>query len=551
MPSSSTPSTTGSHRPAGHGPTGPSPNSSRRIHGDTPSERSGELAHHWAAAVQPTDTAKAIHYAQIAAARALDQLAPDEALRWYGQAFELLDRGSEEDPRQRAEILLGLGDAQKQCGVPAHRETLIEAAHLADEIGDVDLLARAALTNNRGFESLIGDVDHGRVAVIDLALERISDPDSAERAQLLALSCREQIPVLSHDDRLALAQEAIATARRSGSAVALLETLLLCSGGVNCPQTLEMRLAWDAEVCELADAIEDPVRRYRAHDSSGLGNLEAGDPGPMRAKAALLDELLARAPVATLRWIRAFNRVLDPILRGDLGEAERLAEVAFVLGNETGQPDPMGVYAAQLVNIRLHQGRLAEMAPLVEQVVAEQPKQPVYRAVLAQACLYAGDLDRASALLEEDHAGGFPLNLDGSWTTGLCVWADVAVRLADGAAAQVLFDHLAPFHDRVPFTSVTILPTVAHYLGTLDHLLDRHADADRWFEEAMTIHKRMESTLLVAYTQAAWASLLADRNANDDRTRARDMAHEALPGATAGGFGYIASDAQAVLDRIE
>ena len=69
--------------------------------GADPGDRAGELAHHWAAAVQPTDMAKAVHYAAVAAARALDQLAPDEALRWYGQALELLDR-SPDDPHQRA-----------------------------------------------------------------------------------------------------------------------------------------------------------------------------------------------------------------------------------------------------------------------------------------------------------------------------------------------------------------------------------------------------------------------------------------------------------------
>ena len=84
--------------------------------GNDPGARAAELAYHWGAAVQPTDTAKAIHYAQIAGDRALDQLAPDEAVRWYGQALELLDRTPHPDPHQRAELLVGLGDAQRQCG---------------------------------------------------------------------------------------------------------------------------------------------------------------------------------------------------------------------------------------------------------------------------------------------------------------------------------------------------------------------------------------------------------------------------------------------------
>jgi class 3 adenylate cyclase len=47
--------------------------------GDDPSERLGELARHWAAAVGSANVPKAMHYAHRAAERALEQLAPDEA----------------------------------------------------------------------------------------------------------------------------------------------------------------------------------------------------------------------------------------------------------------------------------------------------------------------------------------------------------------------------------------------------------------------------------------------------------------------------------------
>ena len=60
--------------------------------GSDPDARAAELAYHWGASVQPTDTTKALHYSQIAGDRALNQLAPDEAVRWYGQALDLLDR---------------------------------------------------------------------------------------------------------------------------------------------------------------------------------------------------------------------------------------------------------------------------------------------------------------------------------------------------------------------------------------------------------------------------------------------------------------------------
>src|SRR5262249_26272488 len=145
----------------------------------------------WAQAVAPTDNSKAVHYAQLAGARALEQFAPDEALRWYGQALELLGRNAHPEPRQRAELLVGLGDAQRQCGIAAHRETLLDAAHLADSIDAVDLLVRAAIASNRGYTSQIGIVDHDRIAVINRALDRLGDTDLPNRARLLALASSE------------------------------------------------------------------------------------------------------------------------------------------------------------------------------------------------------------------------------------------------------------------------------------------------------------------------------------------------------------------------
>ena len=60
--------------------------------GADPGPRVGELAYHWAQATTPADAAKAIAYARAAGDRALAQLAPADALRWYEQALSLLDR---------------------------------------------------------------------------------------------------------------------------------------------------------------------------------------------------------------------------------------------------------------------------------------------------------------------------------------------------------------------------------------------------------------------------------------------------------------------------
>ena len=151
-----------------------------------PTARASELAYHYAHASAPEDTTKAIAYAQAAGDKALTQLAPDEALRWYGQALSLLDQ-QPTDQRRQAALLVGLGDAQRQVGDPAFRSTLLEASHLARAAGDVDTLVAAVLANNRGWMSINMQVDTERVLMIQAALAEVGDTDSIQRARLLAL----------------------------------------------------------------------------------------------------------------------------------------------------------------------------------------------------------------------------------------------------------------------------------------------------------------------------------------------------------------------------
>lgn len=68
---------------------------------------------------------------------------------------------------------------------------------------------------------------------------------------------------------------------------------------------------------------------------------------------------------------------------------------------------------------------------------------------------------------------------------------------------------------------------------------------------ALELHERVGSPLLVAYTDAERASLLADRGKGNDDLRARPMAQRALSAAaTTGGRGPVERDALAVLGRL-
>jgi class 3 adenylate cyclase len=518
--------------------------------GADPGDRVGELARHWMAATAPAEVDKAVHYAAAAGARALARLAPDEALRWYGEARDLLERHGSDD-RQRAEVLLGLGTAQRQCGIAEHRDTLLDAARLADEIDAIDLLTRAALASSRGFMmSIIGEADGERLAVIERALERLGDTDAGLRAQLLALSVVERVYVDDLPDRLALAHEAVRTARRSDDSQALMRTLALATYGILGTPTLAQRVEWSDELWSLAEQSSDSTVRMLAAFARMTSALSEGDLPVFRSCATTIGVVIDRVPSADLRWRSQYLGVLPAILAGELEDAERMAGEAWVYGEETGQPDASTAFGVQLANIRDHQGRMHELIAQIDQTIIESPGLPAFRAALADACARGGDLRRAAQLLEVDRAGGLAMPEDSSWSTAHAEWARAAVLVGDVTTAQQVHDRLRAHHDQIVTTNLTVACALAHWLGILDHLLGRHDDAERWFEEAMAIHQGMESPLLVAYTDAAWAALLADRDRGDDRQRARAMAERALAVATDGGFGYIRADAQGVLARL-
>jgi tetratricopeptide (TPR) repeat protein len=276
-----------------------------------------------------------------------------------------------------------------------------------------------------------------------------------------------------------------------------------------------------------------------------------------RADAAAIDDhihhgevIAARIPHATIRWTLMYQQAWIAGMRGDLTEYERLIEAALAFGTENGEPDAFTVYASQLANVRYHQGRMHELIPLMKQSLADTPTLHVYRAVLASAHAGAGQIDEAQVITREEYAAGFPMPDDVTWSIGMASWAAAAAFACDLDAAQVLRERLLPYHDQIVTTTTGAVPAVSHYLGWLDHVGRRYNDAERWFTEALELHQQVRSPLFVAYTEAAWAAMLVDRNQDDDHTRARTMAEAALGAAIGGGYGYVENDARAVLDRL-
>lgn len=516
------------------------------IVGDRPGSRVGELAHHWFNAPQPANVAKAISYARQAGEAALDALAPDDAMRYFSQALELVDLNPAVDPLEACDLRIGLGHAQRQAGVAAFRETFLDAAERARELGATELLVQAALANNRWWFSASGVIDSAKVAVLEAALEALSDDDSPERALLLATLCTE-LTFGPLEERRALADDAKSMARRLGDRATLIRVLCLLNNPLQVPSALHERISDTSEALALAEAQGDPEALYHAGSNSQLTAMLAGD---FDSAARCLESLRSlsnglRQP--TLMWMTAFKEAGETIMAGNPERAEQLATVAFEMGSDTGQPDAMAIYGSQLMYIRHQQGRLGELISLIEDAVAQNPGIPAFRPILASAHLEAGNSATAVGLLDSAASDGFAsLPLDFLWMMGVTFYALVAVELRATGPAGRLYELLAPFHEQVPFIGTLGSFPVALSLGGLASVLGRYEDAESHFTQATELVNRNRMKFFAARTQLEWGRMLITRGRPGDLGRARTLLEQAR--SLAADHGYVVVEARATAD---
>ena len=343
------------------------------LYGTDSGEQLAELALHWRLATVSVDKTKAARYAVRAGRQALDSLAPSEAAKLFADALELLGT---DVTVERCEALIGLGEAQRQTGVPAHRETLLEASGIASELHDAELAARAALANNRGWTSGIGKVDVERVAAIERALELDDPPQPDRRARLLSLLAVELTFAPEHARRWALAEEAIALARQAGDprtlAVVLADSAYACWA----PDTLPKRAEYVRELMALVMEVQDLRVEYFAALRQTHIAMELCDFARADAALARIHAIAEQTRQPTLRWNVGFTAAAVRCTRGELEAGERLAEQALQIGQESGEPDAAMAYGATLITNRMYQGRGAEVIALLEQTVANFPGVP-------------------------------------------------------------------------------------------------------------------------------------------------------------------------------
>jgi class 3 adenylate cyclase/tetratricopeptide (TPR) repeat protein len=520
--------------------------------GEEPLERVGELARHWMAATRPVDAAKAIDYALQAGDRALAQLAPEEAVGWYAQALELHE-GVLDGDELRCDVLIRLGEAQRRAGQPTFRETLLHAAHLARRLDDTGRLLRAALANNRGIHSATGVVDEERVGVLEAAAAAVGEHHSAARALVLATLAAELTFARDWERRRALADEALAVARRVGDDATLARVLNLRQETIQVPDTLPERLANTAECLVLTERLDDPFERFWATECRLRAVAEA-DVLTEEVDHLLdeLDRLAQELGQPALSWYVAFHRSWRELQAGHPAEAERLAVEALQIGNDSGQPEAMAIFASVLICLRRDQGRLDEVESLIAQAVADNPGIPAFRALLAVCYCELDRFDDARAVFAVDAANGFAdIPYDMVWSSGLSLYAEVCAFLGDAGAAAVLAEQLRPYGGSITHAGAVMLGAVDRYVGLLETTLGNLDEAEARFAAAAELHERIAAPVWLARTHLDWATLLERREGPGDRERAQRLLEQSLEATEAIGCAALARRARRALGQLD
>ena len=421
-----------------------------------PGTSAGELARHFHAA-RHLEPERAFTYA-LEAARHADH---EAAVTHYRHAHALRP--------ERLDVLLALGEAELRTGDPAFRASFQHAAQQARAADDRDAFARAALGFNvRQAASAV--LDHEGIALLEQADAQLQD--GPLRARVKARLATALHFAGQHERVLELSADALAL-DRSG------ETLLARHGALLDIAHLDERLRLAEELI----ALDDPELLALGRWWYVFDLMEAGRVAEAREQHAALAQLAEELRQPLFRHFAAVWDVVWAQMADRPDDVEALADRAYQLGVRAAAPDAELIRLAQLLALRIQQGRLPEYLETVEPLAASAPL-PAMRAALAVGLLLAGERERGAAVYAELDERAIPRDM--TWLTTQTLLAWCASLLGDAERASRLYALLFPYRERcVQDVLAANWGSVERYLGSLAMTIGDQRLATEHFERAL------------------------------------------------------------------
>jgi len=527
------------------------------LHGrhDATTGRAARLAHHFveASAADPTLREAALNYSLEAAERASSELAYEAAVSHLETALGLAD---DIGAVRRVDLLLELGRARYLAG-DLGRAVLAaqEASRLAEEMGDGELLARAALVvrgvGGPGLTQVIKrlcDAALGRppadgslriqlLSQVVVVLMQIGEPDAAARAQ-------------------AYSEEAITLARDATDPDVIFAAMHSRQMARSGPDGVEERLALADRLLKLADETGRVGFAHWGHSwrSDALVQLGRIDEAEIEVFAEGRAAEVLREPLA--RWRTLLAQSWLALMRGRFNEARKLSQDARHLGS-------IGNHPIAEFNFFMHEKALADLSggdedhhAAINAFVREYPEMSapfaVYRAIEEAA---RGRMVEAQAALRA-FAGIHPKDVRPlmAWLPAMAISAQAAHAIGRADVAERVYEALHPYEDQVVTTSAgmaSVQGSVAHHMGLLAETLERWDEAVRHYEAAIAMEKRIGTPPYVACSEIMYAELLLRRGGAEELRRARRLAEDGQAISRELGMAPWLERAKAVLRSVE
>lgn len=482
------------------------------VWGETNAAGAAELAHHFSLAGTAEAAAKAITYAQQAAERAHRMFAYEEAVSHWQTALRVVRQHASANSQQEGEVLANLAKAEQVAGHIARAETSFkEVARLARSRRDFHLLARGAIGIGHGYQR-IGQPDPLLIEVLEEALQGLGAADHPLRALTLVHLDYALASVPGTLARRAqLANEALSLARRLDDLETLVWVMQYTRWAFRGPQLRDDWRAGIAEIEALLTRVTDTEQMLMLRYLQVTDLLELGDIPEVRQQLAILMEHAEAAQLPWFLWMVLRLRTALALLCGELDEVEGLAAETCRVGQLSDHPNVMQMYAAQLTLLRVEQGRLDEVEPLVRAAVAQNPYVPTWRMFLAYLLTELGDPKEARTIFDDVAQKDFAdVPRDTTWFIFMAFAASTAYALGDSQRADVLYAELLPYRDRCTGIGSSMLSFghLERYLGLLAAAAGHKSTATAHFERALRENEKMGAWPWVVLAARDYAHLL-------------------------------------------
>ncbi|MER5628729.1 BTAD domain-containing putative transcriptional regulator [Streptosporangium sp. NPDC002544] len=444
----------------------------RRLHAriaEVLEERSGtrltEIAHHCREGLlTPAMAGRAIGYTRRAAAQATAQFAHEDAVEDLEQAIAMIDRLPGPDGALRCDLLLDLAEAQAAAGMSSAAHASLEAAAQAAEgLGDDNRLARAVL----GFSNPIYLAMYEEMTGIDrLAgrIDRVLASDLAEgspwRAQLLAAVALTGSTGRPVERSVAMAEEAVRLARRTGEDRTLSRTLIALEILLRSGHDHDHRRAVVAEIVDIGRRTGDLATEWIGRENEYVELNAQGAAGPAAELLAWLRESAERLRLPSAVSLAAWQSAVHAYLAGRFTDALAAADASGAAHPEgaLGRGDALlRRETFRFLSLRAA-GAAGEALALSDEMLAHRPGQIPWRLLRCLALIDLGRTDEAREDFAELARDGFAaLGPELAYRFVPDAVSEICAALGDGVAGKILYRRLAPNAGRLLGWSLTDL----------------------------------------------------------------------------------------------